>query len=248
MPSEYTTDRADEGAGGEAGGGARSRAESVQESPTAPRRVRQNSAPMMSVPIERAAERPPLGIHTPAGVTMLALVAWMVLITAGAFPDATEKFGMLIASVTIVLMLSAVHELGHVLAGGMAGLELRSFTVGPFTIVRERRGLDAMFNGHWIRFAGCVEHDVPPGPGWRTRLSISALGGPAANLLVGASLLLALPPESFVHSVALWSCFYGGVNLVPLHVNGQTSDGGLVWRLWSRSPKAKRWRRQMTGK
>jgi len=223
--------------------------ELTPEADEAFRRLRQNSASMVAVlpgPIARR-DGETTGITSPIGITLLAVATWALPVIAGVGEEATGKIGQLLLSVVLVLGLSAVHELGHVVAGHAAGLTLLSFTVGPLAVVRTRRGFVPSVNGRWIRFAGCVEHDVPAGKISRLGIATSALGGPAANLALAFLLVRFANVHPFLGTLALWSLVFGSVNLLPIRMNGQTSDGGLVCRLWSDRPADLEWRRKLMG-
>ena len=223
--------------------------ELTPEADEAFRRLRQNSASMVAV-LPRYATRSDdetTGISSPIAITLLAVGAWALPMAAGVGEAATVKVGQLLLSVVLVLTLSAVHELGHVLAGHAAGLTLLSYTVGPLAVVRTRRGYLPAVNGRWIRFAGCVEHDIPAGRISRLALATSALGGPAANLALAFVLVRFTNVHPFLGTLALWSLIFGAVNLLPIRMNGQTSDGGLVCRLWSDRPADVEWRRKLMG-
>jgi len=205
-------------------------------------RLRQNSASVVAIPAPRTDGTPRL---SPMQATLSVFAAWGTLAMIDTFGQPAERLAQLIVSVIVVLGLSAVHELGHVFAGGFVGLRLVSCSVGPLSLVRRggRYAIDE--NPHWIRFAGCVEHDIPRGTTTREHLTISAIGGPVANLLLAVALFAFGDQSSFVQSVALWSAVFGLINAIPLRLNGQTSDGGLVWRLWSERPEDVAWRTEL---
>lgn len=205
-------------------------------------RLRQNSASVVAIPAPRTDGTPRL---SPMQATLSVFAAWGTLAAFDLFSQPAERLAQLIVSVLLVLALSAVHELGHVFAGGAVGLRLVSCSVGPLSLVKRggRYALDS--NPHWIRFAGCVEHDIPRGTTTRTHLTISAIGGPIANLLLAAVLYAVGGQSVLVRSVALWSLVFGLINAIPLRMNGQTSDGGLVWRLWSTRPTDVTWRTEL---
>lgn len=205
-------------------------------------RLRQNSASVVAIPAPRTDKAPRL---SPMQATLAVFAAWGTLALFDIFSQPAERLAQLIVAVMLVLALSAVHELGHVFAGGLVGLRLVSCSVGPLSLVRRggRYAIDE--NPHWIRFAGCVEHDIPRGTTTRGDLTVSALGGPIANFLLAAVLFALHAEGAIVQSVALWSAVFGLINAIPLRLNGQTSDGGLVWRLWSERPADVAWRTEL---
>ena len=189
-----------------------------------------------------------LSFATPTGVTFAVLAAWLVAATVyGPLSGVADKGGQLLASLGIVLALSAFHELGHAVTGSVVGLRFRSLTVGPFSLVRRVNRLRLLPNRRWIRFAGCVEHDLEPGRTRRADLALSALGGPAANLLLASSIFAFGSTSGLWGDLAAWSCFFGLINLVPMRINGQTSDGGLVLRCLSSRAQDAEWRTRAFG-
>ncbi|HET7456655.1 MAG TPA: site-2 protease family protein [Gemmatimonadaceae bacterium] len=239
--SDITSEEA-VGARSEAAGEAASTGAGETSGEDALRRLRQNSASVVAIPVHRGGTTPRL---SPMQVTLCIFASWAMLATVDLFGQPAEKLAQLIVSVLVVLTLSAVHELGHVFAGGMVGLRLVSCSVGPIALVRRggRYALDE--NPHWIRFAGCVEHDIPRGTATRRHLTISAIGGPVANFLFAGAIFACGPSGIFVQSVALWSAIFGLINTIPIRLNGQTSDGGIVWRLWSNRPDDIAWRNDL---
>lgn len=207
-------------------------------------RLRQNSASVVAIPEQggRASTR-----LTPMQVTFVFFASWATLAAIDVFGQPAEKLAQVIVSVLVVLLLSAVHELGHVFAGSTVGLRLVSCSVGPLSLVRYGRRFALDENRYWIRFAGCVEHDIPRGTATRTHLTVSAIGGPLANFALAAVLFSLRDYGRLTLSIALWSAVFGLINAIPLRLNGQTSDGGLVWRLWSRRPADVAWRDELLG-
>lgn len=185
-------------------------------------------------------------LASPVGVTLVAIGSWWATAAVyGPFSRAADDWGQLLLSALLVLLLSTVHELGHALAGRLAGLRFRSITVGPLSLIRRAEGARLTANAHWIRFAGCVEHEIARGETTRESLAVSALGGPAANLILATLMIVVGAGSELVRDLATWSCFFGFFNLLPLRLNGQTSDGALVLRLLSSDPKEVEWRRRL---
>ena len=181
-----------------------------------------------------------LSFSSPVGATLLVLYAWFAMAALfGPFSPAADDAGKLLLSAILVLALSVVHEIGHVLAGRLVGVGFRSLTIGPLAVVRRERGYTVQPNTLWTRFSGCVERDFSGGRPEAHRLIASALGGPAANLLLAAALFATGRHGGLTDDLALWSLLFGLFNLVPIRHGGQTSDGGLALALWNstRSPR-----------
>jgi hypothetical protein len=203
-----------------------------------------------SDPTGAGARRRVAALTTPLG----AVCAYALVVAASApWPRLTAVAGVLAAmgqAVAAVLALHAIHEAGHVLAGVVVRLPLQAVSLGPVTLLRERRGgrragrLVWGVNHSWKRFAGCVEREVEPAPGVREALTATALAGPLASA-AGGALLLALPGAW--RDVGYASLLIGAVNALPVHLMGQASDGMIVLRLWSRRPAHAAWRAQFCG-
>ena len=192
----------------------------------------------------------------PGLTTPLGAVCAYALVTAAStpWPALTTVAGVLEfvgRSVLAILALNAIHEGGHVLAGVAVGLPFRALSLGPVTLLRERRAgrragrLVWKANRSWRRFAGCVEREVEPAPGVREALTVTALSGPLASL-VGGAVLLHLLPDAW-RDVGYASLVIGVVNALPVNNMGQASDGMTGWRLWSRRPEHVAWRTQFCG-
>jgi hypothetical protein len=186
----------------------------------------------------------PLGSVCAYALVMAVSAVWQPLAPAAGLLSAIAQ------ALVAVLALHAIHEGGHVLAGVVVGLPFQAVSLGPVTLLRERRAgrgagrLVWSVNRSWKRFAGCVEREVEPAPGVRRALTVTALGGPAASL-VGGALLLA--GSDAWRTVGYASLLIGAVNALPVHLMGQASDGMIVLRLWSRRPADVAWRTQFCG-
>jgi hypothetical protein len=176
-----------------------------------------------------------------------AAAAWAALVVTGSLwaplAPLSDKLAFAGEVLVFTLALQLLHELGHVLAGALVGLPFRALTVGLLSVRRE--SLDGgsrlrwAVNGSWWKVAGCVERDFTPAPDVREALTITALGGPIASLVVGTLLLASPAPWQGLGFVSL---FIGAFNAVPSALLGQPSDGMIIYRLWSRTPAAVAWR------
>jgi len=135
----------------------------------------------------------------------------------------------------ISLVAIAIHELGHCLAGRIAGLRLEKLIVGPFSI---RRGTD-----HWnlqVRqhlLGGLTYMSVQRIGQMRRSLSFYYAGGPLASLVIGAFALFACRAERIggnpalglsMAAFAILSLMYGVQGLRPLRYGAYSSDGMLL--------------------
>ncbi|KAB2442016.1 M50 family metallopeptidase [Bacillus luti] len=91
------------------------------------------------------------------------------------------------AVVGILLLVIAIHELGHVIFGLIGGLKFRFMTVGPITVQKEKGKVRIRENKLWAYFGGVVML-VPPStvtPNLSKKWAWMTLGGPITNLLFG---------------------------------------------------------------
>jgi hypothetical protein len=144
--------------------------------------------------------------------------------------------------VVFIYLGVVIHETGHFLAGRLAGLSLNFVRFGPIQI-------NAPFKLSWHRQRGGargVTSMLPKTGNVTTKQVILLLiGGPAANLLSAALIILLyeshqeLPwlPSVFVAA----SLFLGLGNLVPFQNRAAVSDGKRLWMLISSKGRGERW-------
>jgi hypothetical protein len=137
--------------------------------------------------------------------------------------------------VAVQMILIAVHEAGHLLAGWLVGFRWLACKVGPFELTRE--------DGRWRRVSpesvidGFVRFSPQDNLASRPRWAAVLLAGSAANGLLGLGLLAFFfhqPPvpqqgEGWLFGIAVFSLVVGLVNLVPFAQKGHASDG--LWLL-----------------
>lgn len=126
----------------------------------------------------------------------------------------------------------ALHELGHVIGGHLAGFRFVLYTVGPFRVAREVGGLRPGLNRS-INLAGGVALMVPStGEATPRALAGFIAGGPLASLLSGLLLMAGaafLPGRglgfAFLATGAAMNLGLFVVSAVPSHFGGFDSDG-----------------------
>jgi len=141
-----------------------------------------------------------------------------------------------------LLLIVALHEAGHTVAGYLAGFELQHMSVGPLKLQRTPRGWNFSRSPHGF-FQG-MSHSVP-GPALqkaptrvvRRRRAVRLTGGAAANVFTGLlalGLALALPlgsetAEAGVRLFSIASLGVGVVNLIPFRTgSGLITDGARL--------------------
>ncbi len=182
-------------------------------------------------------------------------IAFHVLRTGGV--SLFGNFWRLAAAVTLILFLTtAVHELGHLVAGKLAGLRFHLLIIGPLRVTREngklRFGLHktaAVFNG----ITGCTPDDAH---NLSRRLLVFTIGGPLASLLQAAgTALIFFRWSSDVHftntmawavenmaMTAVFAAFFFLSSMKPSrYQSGLPADGGRIISLLHNDPAADRW-------
>jgi hypothetical protein len=136
----------------------------------------------------------------------------------------------------------AIHELGHLCAGWIAGFEFNTISVGPLLLFRagkrpKIRLQRSFLGGRVTMFPRSLDH-------LRRRFLIFIAGGPLASF-AGSACFVFLSPgsatELFVTLFASISLIQGLANLFPFEVNDLVSDGGRIRTLLSRDGKKERW-------
>lgn len=157
---------------------------------------------------------------------------------------------LLVVGAVLLLLTSAVHELGHLLGGWLAKLRFHLLVVGPFKFSREtgklRFGLSrgGAFNG----LAACIPEEIYD---LRRRMLLFALGGPVASLLLAllaGALFYRLPftAPAWVGEcaaiTAVSSLIFFLTSMKPgTYPNGMPADGGRILMLLQNGTEAQRW-------
>lgn len=160
-------------------------------------------------------------------------------------------FRLLLVGAALLLLTSAVHELGHVLGGWLAKLRFHLLVVGPFKLSRETGKLrfgfsqgGALFNG----LAASIPEDIYD---LRRRMLLFALGGPVASLLLALAaggLFYGLPATvpawvgECAAITAVSSFIFFLTSMKPgTYPNGMPADGGRILMLLQNGAEAQRW-------
>lgn len=161
---------------------------------------------------------------------------------------------ILLALPVAIFAAIAWHELGHALAGRLAGFRLYLFAAGPLRIDRLGHSLHFSFNRD-IRLWGGVAASIPPpdalpSPAQLQRAMLRMVAGGPIFSLLGALVLLPaawlLQPLSInaagllaitgflSFAIALATC-------IPSRAAGFLSDGARILQLLRKGPEAAQW-------
>ena len=144
----------------------------------------------------------------------------------------------LLALYPFALLLTAVHEAGHLAVGAMCRLSFKSLRIGPIEAEQSAsRRLTWKWASGWTKFfRGCVV--MFPGsllPHIRIRYALFILGGPFFNALFATlAFPFALRSDAFggcCRLIVLGSAGAAILNLVPRDTKSGRSDGGSLYDL-----------------
>ena len=153
----------------------------------------------------------------------------------------------------IILLVLAIHEIGHVLAGILVGFEFRMITVGPFMLRKEATQPDKkQLRFRWntrLNTMGGLALCLPRSDNkLRSNFIKFIAGGPLASLLL--ALLAGLvywffyrdTQAFFVRSFWQFTAFMSGAifltTIIPMRSGGFFSDGARMLNLLRGGPKA----------
>jgi len=149
------------------------------------------------------------------------------------------------ASVPALCVVFALHELGHLVAGKLAGLDAGGISVGPFAFTKSSKNW--RFRVDWRTcilggfFTPLTTVDVPP-----LRYVWLVAGGPLAcvALTVVFGLICVQYGSgdwSWIGSLFWTSLFSGIISLIPVSSGLNKSDGARLWQLLRYPERARSW-------
>lgn len=103
-------------------------------------------------------------------------------------PEKTQGLLELWGVLVILVLVLAIHELGHVIFGLLNGLQFKFMTAGPITIQKEEGKMRIRENKRWMYFGG-VAMLLPPSvytPNLSKKWAWMTLGGPLTSFVCGA--------------------------------------------------------------
>jgi hypothetical protein len=169
--------------------------------------------------------------------------------------DAIEGLLLLALLAPMFLVVVAIHEGGHLLAGATRRFRPALFIVGPLKLERRGRAWTAGINRSVTMFGGLAVGIPESVDRIRERMLVLIAGGPAASLLAGAAglfVLLALYPpqparvtlagsDATIYLVLLMftvmSLAIGGIALAPTRSGGYDSDGAQLLKFRRSTPE-----------
>jgi hypothetical protein len=151
------------------------------------------------------------------------------------------------------LIVIAIHEGGHALAGLWMKFDFKMYVVGPFMWEKEQTGWQFKWNKNVNTMGGMVICLPTGNENLTKRFSMYAAGGPMASLVLavfsyGVFILLSFIAldgvgfviiRSFFMITALLSLMIFIVTSIPMHMGGFYSDGARILRLRRGGDKAR---------
>jgi hypothetical protein len=144
------------------------------------------------------------------------------------------------------LIVIAIHEAGHAMAGVWMKFDFRMFVVGPFMWDKEQKGWRFKWNKNVNTAGGFVICLPTSTENLRKRFAFYAAGGPVLSLLLtavslGLFLLLRASDQTFSMVDKVLAAFFillsvlsamiFIVTAIPMQAGGFSSDGARVFRL-----------------
>jgi len=190
-------------------------------------------------------------------VAFVWLLYLVVTFISGAMFQLTlgkPNVGYFLLFILLLVMISygttAIHEIGHVIAGKLNGLKFRFIVIGPLFIQSKNGRLRIYRNIHARSVGGLTGMVVPDTHNLRRRLMLYVAGGPATNLLF--AIIAAAGTLAFAHSTgnllpviflsaSLLSFATFMISILPARTKGLTSDGQRIVDLLRNNPRAARW-------
>ena len=120
------------------------------------------------------------------------------------------------------------HELGHLAAGILSGFRFESIALAPLQIDRAGRVSIGLESKNIL--LGFVKMRPRKLSGLRFRCLIVALGGPIANLVAAATMVV-LTDRPLAGCLVIWSGAAGLANLIPFRHLRFQSDGRAIYAL-----------------
>lgn len=173
-------------------------------------------------------------------------------------PDSSLFAGfipLVTAVILILLAVSGVHEVGHLIAGKLAGLRFQLLIIGPLKLTHVQGRLRwGWSRGGW--FNGLAASIPEQNNNLRQRMLLFAVGGPLASLLLTGIIAvlawvshnnlhirqeMAWIPESLFLTTAVSAFFFLSAMRPGHYQNGLLTDGGRILMLLRGNAPAARW-------
>ncbi len=134
------------------------------------------------------------------------------------------------AFLLLILLVLAIHELGHLIGAFSRGMKFLLFVVGPFQWMQTSEGIRFSLVFNLGSFGGMAAALPDPDREFSPQMKRLAMGGPLASLVLAAlcvavGFMLSGKPAFYFHFVGGFSFLIFLVTALPFRAGGFMSDG-----------------------
>jgi hypothetical protein len=176
-------------------------------------------------------------------ITILVSAIFLAPILAGLITSRAPSLNALLWLPAIYAGI-AIHEIGHLFAGKLAGMEPGGLYVGGFLFLKSGQRWTFRFDFRQV-VAGFAKPLPPKGDFRRDHFAWMVAGGPIASALFTALCTLALFKFGSGSwdwiSTLFWGSTIGVSAVIPYSSGGIRSDGALLWQLLRHPDRSRRW-------
>lgn len=135
-----------------------------------------------------------------------------------------------IAFLLLIMLVLAIHELGHLAGAFSRGMKFLLFVVGPFQWMQSPDGIRFSLVFNLGSFGGMAAALPNPNREFAPQMKRLAIGGPLASLVlailcIAVGLLLSGKPAFYFHFIGGFSFLIFLVTALPFRAGGFMSDG-----------------------
>lgn len=163
-----------------------------------------------------------------AGLAWLGIYTGKNLLPLRAALDALNAWDLLLLPVWLLLVL-AVHEVGHLLGGFIRGMRFLLYIVGPFQLTQTTSGIRFSWVFNLGTFGGLAAASPNPVRPIRPQLLSLIAGGPLASLALTLIGMLLFMADGRIAAHGLFIGFFSAliflVTAIPSRAGGFMSDG-----------------------
>ncbi|HEV8413972.1 MAG TPA: M50 family metallopeptidase [Bryobacteraceae bacterium] len=200
---------------------------------------------MSDTPVLDLEENPPKTRHQWAVLLFVVPISMAILLAplyAGMITTSAPPFNGLLWIPAIYVAI-AIHEIGHLFAGKLVGMDPGGISVGGFRFFKSGERWVFRFDGQWI--GGFAKPLLTRGDFRRAPQAWMVAGGPIASLVFLAACSIAV--VEFGGGTWDWigTLFWGATislaSLIPYSGGGLKSDASLLWQLLKHPGESRRW-------
>jgi hypothetical protein len=169
----------------------------------------------------------------------------LILADMGKLPDWNWPRANGLLLIPALYFAIAFHELGHLIAGKLAGFNIGGISIGPFLFSKSGRNWVFRFDRHrWLGgFFQPLSSDVDLPT---SRYAVCVAGGPIASVLFTALCWLICLQYGSGYRAWIGSMFWASLFIlllavIPINAGLEKSDGARLWQLIHYPERARAW-------